>query len=74
GHNGFKTPQNRQKWGQRVVELAENDALRKTLGDQAKAFAADYDIGKFAAAVAHFYAEVLAKHHTTHQTHERQPK
>ncbi len=74
GHNGFKTPQNRQKWGQRVVELVEDDALRETLGDQAKAFAADYDIGKFAAAVAHFYAEVLAKHHTTHQTHERQPK
>ena len=62
GHNGFKTPQNRQKWGRRVVELAESGPLRDSLGGQAKAFAADYDIAKFAGAVAHFYAEVLAKH------------
>ncbi|WP_404375370.1 glycosyltransferase [Vreelandella aquamarina] len=64
GFNGYKTPQNRQKWGKRVVELAEDGALRDTLGSQAKHFAADYDIAKFAGAVAHFYAEVLAKYYS----------
>lgn len=63
GFNGFKTPQNRQKWGQRVMALVEDNALRDTLGKQAKIFASDYDIAKFAGAVAHFYAEVLAKYY-----------
>ncbi|AZM96775.1 glycosyltransferase [Vreelandella venusta] len=63
GFNGYKTPQNRQKWGQRVMALAEDNALRDTLGKQAKRFASDYDIAKFAGAVAHFYAEVLAKYY-----------
>ncbi|RUR32076.1 glycosyltransferase [Vreelandella andesensis] len=63
GFNGYKTPQNRQKWGQRLMTLVEDKALRDTLGKQAKTFAGDYDIAKFAGAVAHFYAEVLAKYH-----------
>ncbi|MCA1771872.1 MAG: glycosyltransferase [Halomonas sp.] len=63
GFNGFKTPQNRQKWGQQVRALTQDDALRHTLGHQAQQFAADYDIAKFAGSVAHFYAEVLAKYH-----------
>lgn len=63
GFNGYKTPQNRQKWGQRVMALAEDNALRDTLGKQAKRFASDYDIAEFAGAVAHFYAEVLAKYY-----------
>lgn len=62
GFNGFKTPQNRQQWGQRVWALAEDDALRHSLGRQAQQFAADYDIPRFAASVTHFYAEVLAKY------------
>jgi len=75
GYNGFKTPQNRQKWGQRVVELAEDEALRDTLGSQAKTFSADYDIAKFAGAVAHFYAEVLAKHDSSeHPSQEGEAK
>jgi glycosyltransferase involved in cell wall biosynthesis len=75
GYNGFKTPQNRQKWGQRVVELAEDEALRDTLGSQANAFSADYDIAKFAGAVAHFYAEVLAKHDSSeHPSQESEAK
>ncbi|WP_447553516.1 glycosyltransferase [Vreelandella sp. EE22] len=64
GFNGYKTPQNRQVWGQRVLELSGNDALRATLGEQAQAFAGDYDVARFAEAVTHFYAEVLAKHHS----------
>ncbi|QNI02305.1 glycosyltransferase [Halomonas sp. SH5A2] len=64
GFNGFKTPQNRQKWGQQVRALTQDDALRQTLGHQAQQFAADYDIAKFAGSVAHFYAEVLAKYHS----------
>lgn len=64
GVNGFKTPQNRQQWGQRILELQQDSAQRETMGNRAQAFAADYDIEKFAGSVAHFYAEVLAKYHS----------
>ena len=64
GFNGYKTPQNRAAWGRRIVELTENDALRETLGEQARAFAADFDIQNFATTVAGFYADVLAKYHS----------
>lgn len=64
GVNGFKTPQNRQAWGQRVVELKDNAERRRELGQQASHFAEEFDIANFASAVAGFYAEVLAKYHS----------
>nr|WP_290700324.1 glycosyltransferase [Halomonas sp. UBA3074] len=64
GVNGFKTPQNRQAWGQKVIELKDNEALRQQLGKQASHFAEEFDIANFATAVATFYAEVLAKYHS----------
>lgn len=64
GVNGFKTPQNRQAWGQKVVELKDNAELRQQLGKQASHFAEEFDIANFASAVASFYAEVLAKYHS----------
>ncbi|MBT2785466.1 MULTISPECIES: glycosyltransferase [unclassified Halomonas] len=64
GVNGFKTPQNRQAWGQKVVELKDSAALRQQLGKQASHFAEEFDIANFASAVANFYAEVLAKYHS----------
>ncbi|MCE7518264.1 glycosyltransferase [Vreelandella titanicae] len=64
GVNGFKTPQNRQAWGQRVVELKDNAERRRELGKQASHFAEEFDIANFASAVAGFYAEVLAKYHS----------
>lgn len=64
GVNGFKTPQNRQAWGQKVVELKDNAELRQQLGKQASHFAEEFDIANFASAVANFYAEVLAKYHS----------
>lgn len=64
GVNGFKTPQNRQAWGQKVVELKDNAELRQQLGKQARHFAEEFDIANFATAVATFYAEVLAKYHS----------
>ncbi|HAA44233.1 MAG: group 1 glycosyl transferase [Halomonas sp. 54_146] len=63
GVNGFKTPQNRQAWGQKVVELKDNAELRQQLGHNACRFAQDFDIANFASAVATFYAEVLAKYY-----------
>lgn len=65
GFNGFKTPQNRQVWGQKVVALKDDAALRQQLGDQASQFAQDFDIGNFASTVNTFYAEVLAKYHSS---------
>ncbi|EHJ92451.1 glycosyltransferase [Vreelandella boliviensis] len=64
GVNGFKTPQNRQAWGQKVVELKDNTELRQQLGKQSSHFAKEFDIKNFASAVATFYAEVLAKYHS----------
>jgi len=64
GVNGFKTPQNRQAWGQKVIELKDNAELRQQLGKQASHFAEEFDIANFATAVATFYAEVLAKYHS----------
>ncbi|MCA8863267.1 MULTISPECIES: glycosyltransferase [unclassified Halomonas] len=64
GVNGFKTPQNRQAWGQQVVKLKDNAELRQQLGKQASHFAEEFDIVNFASAVASFYAEVLAKYHS----------
>jgi glycosyltransferase involved in cell wall biosynthesis len=64
GMNGFKTPQNRQARGQKVVELKDNAELRQQLGKQASHFAQAFDITNFASAVATFYAEVLAKYHS----------
>ncbi|MDQ7734066.1 glycosyltransferase [Halomonas sp. SpR1] len=65
GINGFKTPQNRQAWGQKVVGLKDNAELRQQLGKQASHFAEEFDIDNFASAVASFYAEVLAKYHSS---------
>lgn len=64
GFNGYKTPQNRQAWGRRILELTDDEALRQTLGNQAREFAADFDIKKFATTVGGFYADVLAKYHS----------
>ncbi len=64
GVNGFKTPQNRQAWGQQVVALKDDPELREQLGHQASHFAEAFDIANFAEAVATFYAEVLAKYHS----------
>lgn len=65
GVNGFKTPQNRQAWGQKVVELKDNPELRQQLAKQASHFAKEFDIAHFASSVATFYAEVLAKYHSS---------
>lgn len=65
GFNGYKTPQNRQAWGRRILTLAGDETLRQTLGDQAREFAADFDIENFATTIGGFYADVLAKYHST---------
>ncbi|UYF98836.1 glycosyltransferase [Halomonas sp. GD1P12] len=64
GYNGFKTPQNLRVWGERVLEISGDAALRHTLGEQARTFAKDYDVERFADAITHFYAQTLAQHHT----------
>lgn len=60
GYNGFKTPENREKWGDRIIALMEDEALRKELSAHALAFARDYSIRNFACATKEIYATVLA--------------
>ncbi len=60
GQNGYKTPERRELWCQRVTALLEDDALRQQLSDNARAFARDYSIEKFSGNVREIYAYVLA--------------
>ncbi|WP_166264051.1 glycosyltransferase [Marinobacter caseinilyticus] len=60
GYNGFKTPENRDQWRARVTSLLEDDTLRRTLSENATAFAKDYSIEQFAGDVKEIYATVLA--------------
>ena len=60
GHNGFKTPENHARWCERVSELLTDDALRRTMADNAQAFAADHSVEAFATRIRGFYAETLA--------------
>ncbi|MGS2742898.1 glycosyltransferase [Halomonas sp. LS-001] len=64
GHNGYKTPENRQTWGERVQALMEDPDLRHTLGQQAKTFADEHDVNAFAQHVHGFYAFLLAQYHS----------
>jgi glycosyltransferase involved in cell wall biosynthesis len=60
GQNGYKTPERRDLWCQRVATLLENDTLRQQLSDNARAFARDYSIEQFSGNVREIYAYVLA--------------
>ncbi|MEX0604972.1 MAG: glycosyltransferase [Marinobacter sp.] len=60
GFNGYKTPENRDQWRDRIASLLEDDDLRKTLSDNALAFAKDYSIEQFAQDVKVIYGTILA--------------
>ena len=63
GRNGYKTAENTDAWSGRLAELMQDRALRERLGEQAQAFAKDYDVGAFARRIHDFYAFVLAQYH-----------
>lgn len=60
GFNGYKTPENRDQWRDSIAVLLEDETLRKTLSDNALAFAKDYSIKQFAKDVKVIYGTVLA--------------
>ncbi|MBB5320139.1 glycosyltransferase [Marinobacter oulmenensis] len=68
GHNGYKTPENQTQWQARAQQLLEDDELRKTLSDKARAFAADYSVAQFARDVRTIYATTLAAYQKRSQT------
>ena len=61
GYNGFKTAGSQSAWIARVDELMRDDRLRCRLGINARDFARDYSIERFAREVKSIYAEVLAR-------------
>ena len=63
GENGYKTPENRQAWGERLQALLENPELRHTLGEKAQVFAGEHDVSVFARRTHDFYAFLLAQYH-----------
>lgn len=60
GFNGYKTPENRDQWRDCIASLLADESLRKTLSDNALAFARDYSIEQFARDVKVIYGTVLA--------------
>ncbi len=60
GDDGFKTPENREKWRDAIAELMTNENLRTTLGSNALRNAQAHSIEQFARNVKSIYAEVLA--------------
>ncbi|MFW5824375.1 MAG: glycosyltransferase [Marinobacter sp.] len=69
GHNGYKTPERRDLWCQRIKSLLEDDDLRRELSVNARAFARDYSVESFAASVREIYATVLAARHEESRHH-----
>lgn len=64
GENGFKTPENREVWAERLQSLMADPALRSRLGKQARIFAGTHDVSTFARRVHDFYAFLLAQYHS----------
>lgn len=60
GDNGYKTPLNRDRFRQRVVELMRNDDRRQQMARNAVHFAEQHDIAEFGRAVHQVYAEAWA--------------
>lgn len=63
GHNGFKTPENRERWSEAVLRLMDNHDLHQQLADNALEFARGYSIDNFAHDVEGIYGMVLAGYH-----------
>lgn len=60
GHNGYKTPPSRERWGARVEQLLTDSLLRKQLGANAREFAKGYSVERFGQEMTRIYANVLA--------------
>lgn len=60
GETGYKTRENIHDWCAKLRLLIEDEALRRRLGDNARRYAADYDMEKVAENVVTIYAHVLA--------------
>lgn len=58
--NGFKTPENPERWCARIHELLVEDALRMKMAGNAVEFARRFSIARFAEAINGVYAHVLA--------------
>src|SRR5690554_7728568 len=67
GLNGYKTPENQDRWLEKARQLLEDDALRAELSDKARSFAADYSIEQFARDVRGIYATSLAARQKRHR-------
>lgn len=63
GENGFKTPENREVWAERLGSLMADTELRTRLGEQAQVFAQSHDVTAFARRIHGFYAFLLAQYH-----------
>jgi glycosyltransferase involved in cell wall biosynthesis len=58
--NGFKTPENLALWHDKVHRLLTDSGLRERLSANARAFAGDYSIDRYAQSIKSIYAHVLA--------------
>lgn len=58
--NGFKTPENSDKWCARIHDLLTDEDRRAKMAEEAVTFARRYSIPRFAEAINQVYAHVLA--------------
>ncbi|WP_148863967.1 glycosyltransferase [Marinobacter fonticola] len=63
GYNGFKTPENRERWSEAVLKLMDDETLHRQLADNALDFAKGYSIDSFARDMEGIYGMVLAGYH-----------
>ena len=61
GFNGYKTAGNQSAWTAKVSELMGDEIMRQRLGINARDFARDYSVERFAREVKNIYAEILAR-------------
>ena len=60
GYNGFKTAEKLAPWCERVIQLLDDERLRKEMSEHALLVAAEHSIDKFAEGVKEVYGTVIA--------------
>jgi glycosyltransferase involved in cell wall biosynthesis len=63
-YNGFKTPEDIEKWAGKVIELLENKEMRTTMQKNAYLYAQEFSIDEMAKRAEHFYCQAIAAKRT----------
>ena len=59
-YNGFKTPEDVEKWAGKVIQLLENQRVREAMQRNAFLYAQDFSVERMAQKVESFYRQAIA--------------